>query len=90
MNRFNINSNVKIKLTEFGIDVLKREHEEMRYDCKYTMGYDIGEFNLKLDEEGYYTIQAWEMMETFGGYLNQLNENNPFEIEILIDENDLK
>lgn len=78
--KFNINSYVKIKLNEIGIRILEQRHNEM----KAIINWDLGEFDLKLDKDGYYTMQMWEMMNTFGDFMF-MHLNPPFEMVIMLE-----
>jgi len=79
---FNVNGYIKIKLTEFGIEILKKQHEELQ-----AIIPSIGDFKLKLDEEGYYESQMWSIMQDFSGYISMTSEL-PFStnIKIILDK----
>ena len=79
--KFNINHNVKVKLTSYGVDILKMQHDEIQSMCKS----DIGEFKLVLDKDGYCSMQLWDLMKTFGDYMI-MGRPLPFETEIVIEE----
>lgn len=83
MKTLNINSNVRIKLTSFGIKRLKENHEELRK--KYPSA--IGKFiPPAVDEEGFCEMQLWVVMKKFGDLLYNSCENPPFELKIQIDD----
>lgn len=83
--KLNVNSFIKIKLTQTGINILRQQHERRRIVCKEL---DIGAFNLHLDAHGYYIIQLWEFAQMFGEHLKN-GLNSPFETEIIINNADL-
>lgn len=76
---FNINDYVKVKLTNYGIEILKQQHDEL----KNKFGGDIGEFDLKLDSEGYYETQLWSLMSDLGQYCI-MGRELPFETNIIL------
>jgi len=87
MKSFNINSTVKVKLTEYG----KRLHKDS-YEYFWSNQGKLEKFPYtppKEDENGYCEFQLWSLMEEFGEYCGMCREI-PFETVILIDEKDLK
>lgn len=82
MKTLNINSYVRIKLTPFGIEQLRKKHEEIR-----KMNPCIGEFiPPEVDTEGYSKMQLWKVMYELGGHAYNGSKNLPFEMNIKIDE----
>lgn len=81
--KVNVNEMVKVKLTKFGISILKQQHDELDTFVKAQGGKGLGEFDLRLDEEGYYKTQLWMLMNNFGHAMEMTNEN-PFEMEIIV------
>lgn len=90
MKEFNFNNSVKVKLTDFGIAILRQNYEELINSNPVAKKY-TGEFEIKIDENGYTEMPLSELMSTFGQYLtvNQCEEM-PFEATIMIDEQSLK
>lgn len=66
---FNINDEVRIKLTELG---------EKLYTEKYSKHYFA-----KKDENGYIEIQLWQVMSIFGPHMYNSGDL-PFETDIII------
>ena len=83
MIKVNINNSVKVKLTEQGILILKREHDELNKRIIEHGGKGLG-FRLELDENGYCKEQLWSLMQKFGKYM-RMGENLPFSTTILLD-----
>ncbi len=82
MKTLNINSNVRIKLTPFGIAKLAANHEELR-----SSRPSIGKFTPpETDKDGYCEMQLWEIMSTFGEDMYMGNMHLPFETNIQIDD----
>lgn len=78
--KFNINHNVKVKLTDYGREMLKKEHDEFWKDFPEQ----FHEYNPpKEDAEGYCTWQMWFLMESLGKYISPCGPL-PFETEIEI------
>ncbi|WP_053983410.1 hypothetical protein [Niameybacter massiliensis] len=72
MIEVNMNDEVKVKLTEFGREVLNFRHKEI----------GLKGVSIKEDEDGYYTTQLHDLMYTFGKYMYMGNNNIPFDLNI--------
>ena len=93
MKEFNINDYVNIKLTEAGIAILKRRHDNIlkAYAGNPEVLKTLGEFKTpEVDENGYTQMQMWEVMQAFGNYMYNGDPNIPFEMNIAISEEYLK
>lgn len=81
--KFNINYNVKVKLTDYGVSILKQRHYDLDQSIRAHGGKGLGEFKDRRDKEGYQTFQMWSLMETFGEYMS-IGSPLVFETEIII------
>lgn len=87
MKKININSSVKVKLTDFGKRMDEKDHIEF--------WMSIGKLDShpykppEEDDDGYCEFQLWELMDRFGKYC-EWDEDLPFDIDILIHEGDLR
>jgi hypothetical protein len=87
MKQFNINSTVKVRLTEYGKELHKNQWKEF--------WSSVGKLDkhpykpLETDADGYCEFMMWNLMNKFGSYMI-LGCEVPFETTILIDEKDLK
>jgi hypothetical protein len=89
MKSFNINYNVKVKLTEFGKQMLEQDHNEF-WSSQGARGM-LDKFPYEPpteDEDGYVKFQLWSLMYQLGKYCG-LGREIPFDTVILIDEKDL-
>lgn len=78
--KFNIDNNVKVKLTEYGKDILREQHNSLYKTINVKK-----EFKLPPeDDNGYSEWQLWNLMATFGDWINFGTVLTPFELEILI------
>ena len=84
MTSYNINSFVYVKLTDIGIQELKRQHDELM-----TIYPSMGDFKIQVNNYGYVKLQMHELMSRLG-HLCYLGFKVPFETEILFDSDDLK
>lgn len=77
--KFNVNDSVKVKLTEAGLEELRRQHDEL-----YKRVPLVGQYRApKVDAEGYSEFQLWYLMQHFG-HLFHLGAYLPFDPEIEI------
>jgi len=65
MTDFNINYNVRVKLTDYGREVLKSDHELFWKSVGKTMEYHPP----KEDENGWSTWQLWCLMSKLGKHI---------------------
>lgn len=87
---FNINYNVRVKLTEFGKQMLEKDYNE--FWSAHGAGEMLDKYpyeHPKEDEDGYVKFQLWSLMYQLGKYYI-LGCEMPFDTVILIDENDLR
>lgn len=77
---FNLNNRIRLKLTEFGYEVWKAEHESLLPECFHN---PLSYYKALTDKEGYVPFQCWKAMEMFGPYLY------PSAREVLADMNAL-
>jgi len=77
--KFNMNDSVKVKLSDLGISILKTRHEKVR-----MMFPSAGDFQLKLDEDGYYKTQLHDLFNQFGNYFYMGSIGLPFETNIVL------
>lgn len=81
--KFNINDYVKVKLNESGLEILRKQHEELQ---QMFPSMNKEEFvPPKTDENGYTKFQLWVLMERFGPEIG-MSFNPPFETDIIIME----
>lgn len=79
--KVNINDIVKVKLTEDGLDVMRKRREETNNMLRTFGGTEMPEYQP--DEEGYSSFQMWALMDIFGGYMT-VGTKLMFETEILV------
>ncbi len=80
----NLNYHVKVKLTDYGIELLANKHAENRRLYPRVKHYQQPFKMPKTDEDGYTIYQMWSLMETFGNHIG-LCCDNPFDLNVLIE-----
>ena len=83
---FNINDHVYVKLTEFGHECLRKNHEALWADVKRENVPDYAP--PQEDEFGWSRWQLWQLMQAFGQHI-ALGEMTPFETTIRIEKDNL-
>lgn len=81
--QFNVNEWVKVKLTDIGLNELKRQHDELNERIRKNGGTGFDEFPYKPDKEGYYRFQLHYLMFKLG-HLMKLGYSSPFEMDIIL------
>ena len=84
ITKINLNTHIKVKLTDVGREILKHEHEMMGLKLP-KLRHD--EFVLDVDDDGWYRRTVVDIFSTFGPYLNECQPAiNPFGPEIKIEQ----
>lgn len=83
--KFNINNNVKVKLTQMGRDIFYNHIEEIN---KCYSKVVVEPYYPEVDENGYSEFQLHELMRLYGKHLSMggtVERNTlPFDTEILV------
>jgi hypothetical protein len=82
---FNINDSVKVRLTDLGRKIHRKEHERIFAGTPHASKYTPP----KEDADGYSIWQLWILMDYFGEYVGMAREL-PFETTILIAQSDIR
>ena len=88
MKELNLNTKLKVKLSEEGIKQIREEYKEL-------LSYNPELINLLIkdvDENGYREYSILELMNLFDGMFNKsiVKAQTLFESDVLLSENDLK
>lgn len=79
--KVNANENVKVKLTEYGVEILRERHNKLYQGLNALC--EAYPFELKLDDEGYYVTQLWILFSIFGNSMS-MSGKLPFDMNIII------
>lgn len=74
--KFNINDIVRVKLTDYGLEILKSRYRHLSDQSNGLISYDniIG-----LKEDRVYETEMWQLMQEFGQCMYMGNIEIPFE-----------
>ena len=85
MHQFNINNDVKVRLTEHGRAILKADIDSIDY-CGQQELIDYAHERAKPDVDGYNTFHMWQLMSIFGSHMyngaKNVFESNVIELDI--------
>ena len=84
--KLNVNDTVRVKLTDYGLAHLRREHDELNKLFNGLMGDYVPPVQ---DEDGYCDFQLWDLMYKMGPLL-RMGGSAPFETTIEINADSLK
>ena len=76
---FNINSYVKVRLTDYGREMLAREHKKFWEN----LGHQVPYSPPKEDKDGWSKWQMWDLMQKLGSHISM--SRNLFDTNILIE-----
>lgn len=62
MFEVNFNEEVKVKLTEHGLSILKLERDLLNERIQHNGGKGFGEYEPRVDKDGYTSFQLWDLM----------------------------
>jgi len=92
--KFNINDTVKVKLTDYGKECLRKDYDDFLERVRSLVEdkeYVPFEFRLpKEDKEGYSEWQMWDLINKLGKYTGLGFTDMPFKSIILLKECDLR
>lgn len=81
--RFNMNDQVKVRLKQRGIDILRQHHDELDKRIRSSGGKGLSPFTLRIDDNGYTTFQMWDLMQKFGEHM-VMGFEPPFHPDVIV------
>lgn len=82
MFEVNFNDQVKVKLTDYGLSILRQERESINKRIRSMGGEGLGPYVPKTDEDGYTSFQIWDLMHRLGPYMS-IGFKPPFEGDMI-------
>lgn len=87
MQKLNLNSVIKVKLTRHGLDIYKAHYEKLNFAVPFMKPTPT---EPTLDEDGYWTTMLWEFMHIFGNHIYMSAKNVIADNDILVHEIELE
>lgn len=63
---FNVNSFIRVRLTDKGVEILRRRHQTLWEMVYAHSSREIPPFRLDTDDEGWTRFQMWDFIQVFG------------------------
>ena len=90
MKKLNLNSIIKVKLTDYGKDIFYHRHDDINASIVQRGWKPIEPCFPRVDDEGFSKFQLWDFMNIYGDYFQLGLERVPIkDLSIYIDEQDL-
>lgn len=77
----NVNETVKVRLTDYGMDIIQEEVDKLNKVILSEGGEPLT-VGIKPDADGYVKFQLWVLMQTFGNYI-RMQGPYPFDLDIV-------
>ena len=90
MKQLNLNSIIKVKLTDYGKDIFYHQYDELNIFIVGRGGKEIEPRYPDVDENGYSKFQLWDFMNIYGKYMKLAAPEVINPLCICIDEIDLE
>ena len=91
MKRLNLNSVIKVKLTDYGKDIFYHQYDQLNQYITALKGHTIEPRYPNVDENGFTRFQLWDFFKIYNDYLVLGNNKMPIEpLDIFIGDLDLE
>ena len=91
MKQLNLNSVIKVKLTDFGKDIFYHQYDELNQYITAHKGNPIEPRCPDVDENGLTKFQLWDFFKIYSDYLVLGSNKMPIEpLDIFIEDEDLE
>ncbi len=89
--KFNINNYVKVKLTDYGLQVYCEQFNKplLGFPTLREHLKTLDSVKMEADSEGHHSFQMWHFMELFGSSVG-IAKDKVFELDIIIEDKDLQ
>lgn len=68
MQKLNLNSSIKVKLTPLGADIFYNRYDELNQKIKENGGLPLEPRMPIIDKDGFSTFQLWDFINLYGKY----------------------
>lgn len=91
MKKLNLNDCVRFKLNPRGAEIFYNQYDELNKELKARGASNLLEpYMPSIDSKGFTEMQLWRFMELFGSHIGIGKPNVIEELNLYIDEKDLK
>ena len=89
MKKFNMNRNVKVKLTPLGVDIFHHENDEVNEYILTRGGIPLEQPMPQIDADGLTEFQLWEFIQMYGNYIGICRESVIVDCTLYFNDKDL-
>ena len=90
MKKLNLNERIRFKLNPRGAEIFYHQYDELNETLKARGVKQLEPLMPSIDSNGFTEMQLWSFMELFGQYISAGKPNVLKELNLYIDEKDLK
>ena len=90
MKKLNLNSPIRVKLTDYGEYIYYHRFDECNKFIEQNGGVPLAPYYPEKDDEGLTEFQLWKFIELYGPYIHMGAKNVIEPLNIYIDEYDLE
>lgn len=90
MKQLNLNTFIKVKLTDHGKDIFYHQYDELNNYIIKNGGTPIKPGFPEIDAEGYSELLLWQFMQIYGKHIAMGAKNVIEPLNIYIDDNDVE
>lgn len=90
MKKLNLNNNVRFKLNPKGAEIFYHRYDDLNETLKARGVKQLDPRMPSIDSNGFTEMQLWSFLELFGQYIGAGKPNVLKELNLYIDEKDLK
>lgn len=90
MKKLNLNSRIRVKLTDYGKDIYYHRFDELNEYIKQAGGKPFKPDYPVVDKDGYSEFPLWKFIELYGPHIHMAAENVIEPLNIYIDDFDLE
>ena len=91
MKKLNLNEHVRFKLNPMGAEIFYHQYDDLNKELKARgASSQLEPYMPSIDGNGFTEMQLWKFMELFGSHIGMGKPNVLEELNLYIDEKDLK
>lgn len=90
MKKINLNSLIRVKLTDYGKDIYYHRLDETNEYIESLGGIPLKPDYPVVDKDGYSEFQLWKFIELYGPHMHMVSKNIIEPLYIYIDDFDLE
>ena len=90
MKKLNLNSIIRVKLTDYGKDIYYHQFDDLNEWIGNRGGTPLKRHYPEIDDSGYSKFQLWQFMQLYGSYMELAAPNVVEPLNIYINDDELE